>query len=525
MSFPSKSREFKKTHSFQSSLLSLKLVVFLSVLFYSNLVSAAQVTLAWDANTDPDLAGYMIYYGFATRAYDYVVDVGDQTAFTLSGLEDGHTYYFALTAYDTEDLESDFSNEVTKNFEFDNQPPTADAGPDQTVDEGVIVTLSGLNSIDPDDGIASYFWEQTDGPAVDLSNASSAESSFLATDVGADGQSLTFKLTVTDNGDLQSSDFCVINISWINEPPMADAGPDQTVEEEDVVTLDGSSSADLDDGIASYMWEQTAGPSVTLSDNSAVQPTFIAPDVGSEGDSLTFLLTVTDNGTLKATDTCIVNVVGWANIPPIAEAGSDQVATEGDTVMLDGSNSTDPDDGIASFHWTQTAGRPVTFDNPSAAQTFFTAPTVPSDGEDLALELTVTDNGDLKSTDNCIVMVTQISSGPDLTGSWVSLTPFSRGPKSWIQGILNIENWGTERAQSSSIYFYLSTDEIFDKTDIQIAKTTVDTLEAGQSMDISFSAKLPGSESNMHIIAQIDVSNAVLEVDETNNTIISWPLH
>jgi len=146
-----------------------------------------------------------------------------------------------------------------------------------------------LNSIDPDDGIASYFWEQTGGPAVDLSNASSAESSFLATDVGADGQSLTFKLTVTDNGNLQSSDFCVINISWINEPPIADAGPDQMVEEEDVVILDGSSSADLDDGIASYMWEQTAGPSVTLSDNSAVQPTFIAPDVGSEGGSLAFL--------------------------------------------------------------------------------------------------------------------------------------------------------------------------------------------------------------------------------------------
>jgi len=57
----------------------------------------------------------------------------------FQGLEDGHKYYFAVTAYDTEDLESDFSNEVTKNFEFDNQPLTADAGPDQTVDEGVMV--------------------------------------------------------------------------------------------------------------------------------------------------------------------------------------------------------------------------------------------------------------------------------------------------------------------------------------------------------------------------------------------------
>jgi hypothetical protein len=524
MSFPYKSREFKKIHSFQYSLLSLKLIVFLPVFFYSNLVSAGQVTLAWDANTEPDLAGYMIYYGFATRAYDYVVDVGDQTTYTLSGLEDGHTYYFAVTAYDTEDLESDFSNEVMKNFELDNQPPTADAGPDQTVDEGVTVTLSGLNSTDPDDGIASYFWEQTDGPAVDLSNASSAESSFLAPDIGTEGQSLTFKLTVTDNGGLPSSDFCVINISWINEPPMADAGSDQTVDEGDVVALDGSSSADLDDGIASYMWEQTEGPSVTLSDNSAVQPTFIAPDAGSEGESLTFVLTVTDNGALKATDTCIVNVVGWVNIPPIAEAGSDQVASEGDTVMLDGSNSTDPDDGIASFQWTQKAGTPVTFDNPSAAQTFFTAPTVQADGEDLAIELTVTDIGGLQSTDNCIVTVTHSNSAPDLTGSWVSLKHSNYRRRFLIRANFKVENLGTQDATSSYVYFYLSSDARLDRTDRRIGKRRVDTLEAGQAVDISLKARYRSSVVYTYMIAQIDAGNTVSENDETNNIIVSWPL-
>ena len=94
MSFPSDSKQSRKIHPFQSSLLSLKLVAFLSILFYSNLVSAAEVTLAWDENTEPDLAGYMIYCGLASRSYDYVVDVGDQTTFTISDLENGHTYYF-----------------------------------------------------------------------------------------------------------------------------------------------------------------------------------------------------------------------------------------------------------------------------------------------------------------------------------------------------------------------------------------------------------------------------------------------
>ena len=62
MNFPLKSRKLEKIYSFQSCLLRLKAVAFLSVLFYSNLVSAAEVTLAWDANTESDLAGYKIYY-------------------------------------------------------------------------------------------------------------------------------------------------------------------------------------------------------------------------------------------------------------------------------------------------------------------------------------------------------------------------------------------------------------------------------------------------------------------------------
>jgi hypothetical protein len=71
--------------------------------------------------------------------------------------------------------------------------------------------------------------------------------------------------------------------------------------------LDGSSSTDPDDGIASYLWTQTAGPAVTLTSTTAIQPTFTAPNVGPSGSSLTFQLTVTDNGGLQSTDTCIVN--------------------------------------------------------------------------------------------------------------------------------------------------------------------------------------------------------------------------
>ena len=279
------------------------------------------------------------------------------------------------------------------------QPPTADAGPDQTVDEGVTVTLNGSNSSDPDDdGIASYLWEQTSGNSMTLSDPTAVQPTFASPDVGPDGESLTFQLTVTDYTGLEDTDTCVVNVTWDNDPPTADAGPDQTVDEGVTVTLDGSNSSDPDDGIHRYLWTQTVGTPVTLSDAAAVQPTFVTPPLDSDGTHLEFLLTVIDNGGLQSTDTCIVNVT-WDNDPPTADAGPDQTVDEGVTVTLDGSNSSDPDDGIHRYLWTQTVGTPVTLSDATAVQPTFVTPTVDSNGTHLEFLLSVTDNGGLVHTD------------------------------------------------------------------------------------------------------------------------------
>ena len=73
---------------------------------------AAQVTLAWDANTDPGVAGYKLYYGKTSRTYGTPVDVGKVTEFTLTGIEEGKNGYFAVTAYDANRNESAFSTEL-----------------------------------------------------------------------------------------------------------------------------------------------------------------------------------------------------------------------------------------------------------------------------------------------------------------------------------------------------------------------------------------------------------------------------
>jgi hypothetical protein len=77
-------------------------------------VKAEQVTLAWDANTEPDLSGYKIHLGSAAHAYNTVIDVGNQTRYTVTNLNRGTTYFFSVTAYNTQGHQSDYSNEVNK---------------------------------------------------------------------------------------------------------------------------------------------------------------------------------------------------------------------------------------------------------------------------------------------------------------------------------------------------------------------------------------------------------------------------
>jgi hypothetical protein len=108
-----------------------------------------------------------------------------------------------------------FTDQVAKGGVL-NQPPIADAGPDQTVPVGNLVTLDGSGSSDPDSGPGplSFSWTQTAGPTITLIGATTATPSFTPTEVG----SYTLSLVVNDGQADSAPDSVTITVQTPQEP-------------------------------------------------------------------------------------------------------------------------------------------------------------------------------------------------------------------------------------------------------------------------------------------------------------------
>jgi len=208
---------FRK-HPFIGSFLFWFIFSTLALLFLPgyNSLASIQTSLEWAPNNEPDLAGYRVFCREQSQSYDYANPSweGTDSYCTIYDLDETKTYCFVVRAFDTERLESGNSNEVCHEpLGVTNQALTADAGPDQIVNEGQIVLLNGSNSTGPDDGIASYHWVQIGEPTVNLSDPDVSQPTFTAPDVGSGGAALIFELTVIDPNGNQGKDLCTVNVT------------------------------------------------------------------------------------------------------------------------------------------------------------------------------------------------------------------------------------------------------------------------------------------------------------------------
>ena len=192
-----------------------------------------------------------------------------------------------------------------------NQPPNVQAGPDKIVDAGANVALHGSAS-DLDGTVRTYRWEQVEGHPVSISNANQASASFVAPTVNG-SEVLMFRLTAIDDKDSTATDEVVIIAMEPNQPPNAQAGPDQTVAGGDKVRLRGS-ALDLDGTVQTYRWEQVDGPAVSLSNAGQALASFVAPEAATGSLVLTFRLTAVDDRDATATDDMVVTIAKYGRL-------------------------------------------------------------------------------------------------------------------------------------------------------------------------------------------------------------------
>jgi hypothetical protein len=160
----------------------------------------------------------------------------------------------AVTQYRFSDVQT--AHAIYASFAAVNQAPTANAGPDQSTSAGSRVTLDGSRSSDPDDGIATYQWTQTEGPMVILSGDTSANPSFDVPEMGTETNDLTFRLTVTDGHGLSASDTVNIRVDGTNAPPQLAGLDEQSVRltEALVIEMDFSDPNSQDTHTATINW-------------------------------------------------------------------------------------------------------------------------------------------------------------------------------------------------------------------------------------------------------------------------------
>ncbi|HET9156226.1 MAG TPA: hypothetical protein VFN91_06135, partial [Myxococcaceae bacterium] len=178
--------------------------------------------------------------------------------------------------------------------------------------------------------------------------------------------------------------------------PVAVAGPDQSRWKSQSVFLDGSKSQSVSGQPLTYRWTQTAGATVTLSDRSSSNPTFVAPRVSGE---LTFSLVVVESGVESTPSVVHVQV---KNRAPFADAGADIAAANGSTVHLTSFGAIDPDGDPLSFAWTQVSGPSVVLTDLGNGMAVFKAPDAAAE---LEFELTVGDGEAPPVTDRVKVQV------------------------------------------------------------------------------------------------------------------------
>ena len=300
--------------------------------------SAFSATLVWDANSEPDLAGYKVYSGTSSRQYSSVLDVGDVTQHQLTNLTQGTTYYFALTAYNSAGLESDFSAEISYTPAPANTPPTISGLSNRTISE------------DTSTGPMSFTIGDAETPNSLVLSVASSNPTLVPNGnmvLGGSGNNRTLTVTPVPNqfgsamitvsvndGQLSASNSFVLTINSVNDAPTIANVTDRTIDQNTSTGPIGFVIGDIETAANSLMVTGTSSNPGLVSTQSIVfggsgsNRTVNVTPASNQSGSATISITVSD-GAQTATDSWVLTVRATiTNTPPTISGLSNRAIDE-----------------------------------------------------------------------------------------------------------------------------------------------------------------------------------------------------
>lgn len=243
-----------------------------------------------------------------------------------------------------------------------NTPPVANAGNDQTVDEGETVQLDGTASTDADGNDLTYLWTAPEG--ISLSHATDSKPTFTAPLVNSHTE-YTFTLVVNDGQ--ADSPIDQVTISVMNKTELS-------VSEKNITIAASNNSTASVNVICNADWNarsQQEWLTVSPENNNGDQTLTFTAQANPLNTTRTAEVIVSAEG---ITETITITQLAMVNTAPVANAGSDQSVNEGDIVQLNGSASTDPENNALTYQWTAPEG--IVLSSTTDSKPTFTAPQV-----------------------------------------------------------------------------------------------------------------------------------------------------
>lgn len=304
------------------------------------------VTLTWNPSPISNVAGYKIYYGGASRVYTNTVTLGNITNVTISGLNEGATYYFGATTVDASGKESDFSNEATyvipltvtniptggaTNSTAASQPPTLDAIANLTIFQNAglqTVVLTGITSGSASGNqnlvVSAVSSDSNVVPTPAVNYVNPNNSGMLSFAPATDALGTATVIVTVDNGSTsnnlttQTFTITVVPVPVVNQPPTLNAITNMTISQNagvQTIVLTGITSGSPDEN-------QTLTVTAVSSDYGIISP----PTVNYASPNSTGTLTFAP----------MTNALGTATVTLMLNdgAGSNNIVTRTFTVTV-----------------------------------------------------------------------------------------------------------------------------------------------------------------------------------------------